>query len=176
MAEETQAQEQPGDEGFKPITSQEALDAIVKERVARERRKYADYDELKAKAEQYDKAAEADKSELEKATARAERAEARARAYEAERARAEAVAEVARETGVDPDVLALTRGDTAEELAANAERISASMGRRRAYPDAQDKGTRPGGSGMSAEDILKVRDPARRVELISRNLDKFPTN
>ena len=45
---------------FEPITSQEQLDGILKGRLAREREqaaaKYADYDELKAKAAKFDEA------------------------------------------------------------------------------------------------------------------------
>ncbi|WP_108869942.1 hypothetical protein [Tessaracoccus timonensis] len=47
---------------FQPITSQEQLNALLGDRLARERTKFADYDKLKAKAEK------ANLSELEKAT------------------------------------------------------------------------------------------------------------
>lgn len=39
---------------FEVIESQEALDAIIEERLRREREKFSDYDEIKAKAEKYD--------------------------------------------------------------------------------------------------------------------------
>lgn len=51
---------------FTPITSQEVLDKIIGERLARERNKYADYDELKTKAAQYDEQVEASKTAEEK--------------------------------------------------------------------------------------------------------------
>lgn len=51
---------------FQPITSQEQLNALLGDRSARERAKFADYDELKAKAEKIDGAA--NRSELEKVT------------------------------------------------------------------------------------------------------------
>ncbi|CAM4226011.1 hypothetical protein [Erysipelothrix aquatica] len=41
-------------EEFKVIESQEALDAIIEKRLRREREKYSDYDEIKAKADKYD--------------------------------------------------------------------------------------------------------------------------
>lgn len=47
--------------------SQEQLDAIVSDRLARERAKYQDYEDLKTKAAEYDKAQEASKTELQKA-------------------------------------------------------------------------------------------------------------
>lgn len=51
--------------------TQEELDAIVSDRLKRDRQKYADYEELKTKAQAYDEAREAEKTELEKATERA---------------------------------------------------------------------------------------------------------
>ena len=56
---------------FQPITSQEQLDGILKGRLAREREKvaskYADYDDLKAKAAKFDEAEAAQASDLEMA-------------------------------------------------------------------------------------------------------------
>lgn len=55
MADETTppegGQQQGGGDGFKPITSQDELNRIIGDRVARERSRFADYDDLKAKAE-----------------------------------------------------------------------------------------------------------------------------
>ena len=56
--------------------TQSQLDAIIQERVARERGKYADYDELKEKAGKFDAAEEANKTELQKATERADKLQA----------------------------------------------------------------------------------------------------
>lgn len=58
-----------GDKGgqeFKPIASQADLDRIIGERLSRERSRFADYDDLKAKAAEFDKAADAQKSELQR--------------------------------------------------------------------------------------------------------------
>lgn len=52
---------------FTPITSQDELDRRIGDRLARERSKFADYDDLKAKAEKFDQADAANKSELQKA-------------------------------------------------------------------------------------------------------------
>lgn len=52
--------------GFTPIASQADLDKIISERLSRERAKYADYADLKTKASEFDKIAEASKTELEK--------------------------------------------------------------------------------------------------------------
>jgi hypothetical protein len=63
---------------FTPITSQDDLNRIIADRVQRERGKYADYKDLKAKAAQLDEIEQANKSEIEKATDRATKAEAEA--------------------------------------------------------------------------------------------------
>ena len=64
-----------GDE-FKAITSQEDLNKIISERVKRVEAKFGDYKDAKTKAAEYDKLAEANKSEIEKATERVTKAEA----------------------------------------------------------------------------------------------------
>lgn len=63
-----------GADDFKPITTPEEMsrflaerDLVVSQRVAREREKYADYSELKAKAAEHDKAIEAARTDQEKA-------------------------------------------------------------------------------------------------------------
>lgn len=57
----------PAHDEFKPITSQEELNRIIGERLSRERGKYADYDDLKTKAEQYDAVVEAARTDQERA-------------------------------------------------------------------------------------------------------------
>lgn len=67
------------DNGQKPTTfSQAEVDRIVQERLGREKQRFADYDDLKAKASKFDDLDAASKSELQKATERAEAAEKRA--------------------------------------------------------------------------------------------------
>ena len=51
--------------------TQAEMDAIIGERLSRERAKFADYDDLKAKASKFDATEEASKSELQKATEKA---------------------------------------------------------------------------------------------------------
>lgn len=55
---------------FKPPATQAELNAIIAQRVDRERAKFADYNDLKAKAEQFDAAQQASKTEAEKAADR----------------------------------------------------------------------------------------------------------
>ena len=65
-ADGTNGQQGTG-EGFTPPQSQADLDRIIQERIARERNKFADYDDLKAKATEYDQFKESSKSEQQKA-------------------------------------------------------------------------------------------------------------
>ena len=53
--------------------TQAQVDAIVAERLGREKAKFADYDTIKEKADKYDAAEEAGKTELQKATDKANR-------------------------------------------------------------------------------------------------------
>ena len=56
-----------GGDKFNAITSQEELNRIVGERLARERAKYSDYEDLRAAKAEYDKVLEAAKTEQERA-------------------------------------------------------------------------------------------------------------
>lgn len=61
--------------GYTPPATQEDLNKIIDERLKRERGKFADYNDLKSKAAQFDQFAESQKSETQKAIDRAETAE-----------------------------------------------------------------------------------------------------
>jgi len=78
ITEPVQEGDQPADKTF----TQADLDRIVQDRVARERKKYADYDDLLAKASQLDEIEQAKLSEIERA--QQERDAALARATELE--------------------------------------------------------------------------------------------
>ncbi len=60
----------PAADEFKPITSQDDLNKVVADRVARERAKYADYRDVKAKAARLDELEAANQSEAEKTAKR----------------------------------------------------------------------------------------------------------
>lgn len=94
---------------FKAPSSQEELDRIIGERVARERKKYEGFDELKAKAEQFDSVL-SEKSALENKVAE----------FEAQSERNGWLAEISKDYGIAPDVL---RGGTRDELVAHAEQL-----------------------------------------------------
>lgn len=72
---ETVNQENQTTETTEKTFSQAELDAIISDRLKREREKYADYESMREKAAKLDEIEEASKSELQKATERAERLE-----------------------------------------------------------------------------------------------------
>lgn len=116
--------------------TQSEMNAILQERLARERGKYADYEALKAKAEQFDRADEAEKTELQKANARAERLQAQLDGLTKAAALQKLRAKVAEKTRV-PE--ALLSADTEEACTAQAEAILA-FARSGGYPVVKDGG------------------------------------
>lgn len=130
MSEEVQGQQEQndGEQGgneFTPITSQADFDRKISERISRERAKFSDYDDLKAKAEKFDQVEEEAKSELEKAQDRATKAENRANELETAAQIQGWKKQVEGETGVPADALA---GSTLDEIQAHAEKIRPLMG------------------------------------------------
>lgn len=119
-------QAEPPKPHFEPITSQEQLNALLGDRLARERAKYADYDELKAKATKFDESEAASKSELEKAT------EANAKLQvELDSLRlANLRHEVAAQKELQPSAVKFLTGSTREELEASADELKTLIGTR----------------------------------------------
>ena len=133
MPEETAAQQEAAEKTF----TQADVDRIVQERIARVKREApSDYEELKQKAAEYDKAQEAAKSELEKALDRATKAEEELKARQEADARAAAIKEAASEFGVDETMLSRMSGDIAE----NAQFLKERMDAQPKYPNAIDEG------------------------------------
>jgi hypothetical protein len=99
--------------------TQAELDKIVGDRVARERGKFADYDDAKAKAAKFDELDEKSKSEVEKAAERATAAERRAAEADARALRLE----VAASKGLNAAQAKRLVGATQEELEADADEI-----------------------------------------------------
>lgn len=114
-------------EAFTAPASQEELDRIVQSRLDRERKKFADYDELKKAAARLSEIESANKTEAEKAAERLAAAEKRAAELEAKAIRAE----VAAAKGVPA---ALLTGSTQEELEAAADALIAFRGEQKAGP------------------------------------------
>ena len=115
-ATETQVAEQP-----EKTFTQEEVNKIMGELRAKERAKYAGFDDYKAKAAQFDKAQEDSKSEMEKLLDRATKAETELETLRADVARRELLDKVSKETGVPAGLL---KGDTEEDLIASAQSIA----------------------------------------------------
>ena len=115
--------------------TQAEMDAIIGDRLKRERAKYADYDEAKAALDELTKLKEASKSELEKAVEERDKLKAELDKLSAERDRAEAVAKAAADFGVDADLLSRMNGDVEENARFLKEQIGAKK-----YPNVPDKG------------------------------------
>ena len=117
----TPSNEGGSDSGFTPPATQDELNKIISERVQRERAKYADYKDLKSKAEKFDELEKANQTELEKVQGRATEAEA-----ERDRALTESLRlRVAVKHGVsDEDADLFLTGTDEETLTKQAERLA----------------------------------------------------
>lgn len=111
-----------GRHAFTPITTQEDLDKVIGARLAREREKFADYDDLKAAAS---KLAEA---------------EARLAQIDAQAALDKIRNDVAKEVGVPADLL---RGSTKDELTAHASALAEALKARPSVPVIPTQGATP---------------------------------
>lgn len=116
--------------------TQAELDAIVSDRLKRDRAKYADYDSLKEKAAQFDKIEEANKSELQKATERADALQTELDAIKSANAIRDIRSKVAEETGIPAHLLT---GTTEEDCKAQAAAIL-DYANVKTYPAVRDGG------------------------------------
>ena len=101
------------EQGFKAPSSQAELDRIIQKRLDRERARYEGFDEIKQRAERA--------AELESV---AEDLRKRVEAFESREARSVLVRKVASDNGVDHELLSEMRGDSEEELTAQAKRLA----------------------------------------------------
>ncbi|QWT30536.1 scaffolding protein [Mycobacterium phage Rose5] len=113
-----------GDTGFKPITSQEDFEKALSRRIARERNKYKDYDDLKAKAAEFEKLQAEKGSDIEKLTRRAEKAERELASLTEKLSKAERmemVRDLADEMGLPKKLIKRVQGDSEEDIRADIE-------------------------------------------------------
>lgn len=137
MAETNTGTPAPDTQPEKTFT-QEDVNKIVGDRIAREREKFADYDAIKAKAEKFDEIEEANKSELEKAQERANKLQTELDSMKAAEQVRAIRDEVAKETGVPSNLLT---ADTKEGCEEQAKAIKAyTESNRPGYPSVRDSG------------------------------------
>lgn len=140
--------------------TQADVERIVGERLGRERGKYADYDELKAKAAKFDEVEEQNKTEQQKVLDRAEKAEKRAAEAEARAKAAEVAslrAKVASAKRLPAELVDRLRGETEEEIAKDADALLKSIGGDANGSGGFDQGTR-GGGGTNKPSVTSGAD------------------
>lgn len=141
---ETVNQEQATPEASEKTFTQSELDAIINDRLQRERSKYADYKSLKEKADSYDQYVEANKSELQKANDKAAALQKELDDLK-QAAAVKAIKEkVSKDTGVPTDLLT---GSTEEECRTQADAIKAFA--KPTYPNVRDAGELSGNQKSS---------------------------
>lgn len=115
--------------------TQADVDKIVGDRLQRERSKYSDYEDLKAKADKYDELAESEKTELQKMTEKAESLQQELDSLKKSEAVREIRNKVASETGIPANLLT---GDNEDACREQAEAIKAFA--KPSYPAIKDDG------------------------------------
>lgn len=116
--------------------TQAEVDAIVGDRLKRDRAKYADYDDIKAKAAKFDELEEASKSELQKAIEDRDALKTELDAIKSANALRDIRSKVATETGVPINLLT---ADTEEACRTQAEAILG-FAKPTGYPNVRDGG------------------------------------
>lgn len=127
--------------------TQEELNKIVEDRLARERAKFTDYEDLKAKAEKYDAQEEAQKSELQKATERAQALEVELDGLKKANELRTIREEVAKATNVPANLLTADTKEACEEQAKQILAFASPKG----YPSVKDGGETPAPTGTSTK-------------------------
>ena len=122
--------------------------------------------ENKAKADAYDEAQEAAKSDLQKALERAEKAEAESKALRDEKARNAAVKAAAASYGVDEETLSRMGGD----IDSNAAFLKAKQDAKppAAYPQVKDNGEIQLSKPLTLEEIDRIEDYRERLAAYGR--------
>lgn len=127
---------QEATETTEKMFTQADVDAIVGDRLKRDRAKYADYDDLKAKAEKFDQMEEANKTELQKAIERGDALQVELDKLKGANAVRDLRIKVAEETGVPAHLLT---GKTEEECREQAQAI-VEYAKPSSYPAIRDGG------------------------------------
>jgi len=130
--------------------TQAELDAVVKDRLKREREKYADYDAVKAKATKLDEIEAANKSELEKANEKAAKLEAELNGIKKAAELREMREKIATENNVPANLLT---GTSEEECKAQVESIKGLLSAN-GIPTSVSDGGEPNHSGKVSNQTM----------------------
>lgn len=122
MSDETGATEASVE--FTPITTQEDLNKALGDRLNRERAKFSDYEDLKAKADKFSQWEQSQKSEQERLQ---EQLNQLTSERDATTRKAERLEVIALE-GIPAEYHELVHGDNPDELAASAKKVKALIG------------------------------------------------
>lgn len=145
--------------------TQSELDAIVKDRLAREKGKYADYEELKTKAAQLDQIEENNKSELQKATEKADALQKELDRMKKTKSINDLRNKVASELGVPANLLT---GEDEESCKAQANNILA-FAKKSSYPSVPDGGeTVP--PTVTKDSIMSIKSEKARLKALEEYL------
>lgn len=134
--------------GFTPINSQEELDRIIGNRLAREREKFSDYEALKEKAGKLAEVQESAQADLEAKQQELDKAITELDGLKAAKQAADTREQIADKFGIPAGVL---RGSTEEELTAHAETLTKLINSGPVVPTAHVKpGQARGNDALSA--------------------------
>ena len=117
--------------------TQDELNAIVNDRLGREKAKYSDYEAMKAKAAKYDELEEANKTELQKASEKVSALQDELNAIKKQNEIRDIRAEVAKEMGIPAELLT---AETREDCETQAKAINAYASAQAGYPQLKDGG------------------------------------
>ena len=132
--------------------TQDELNAIVNDRLGREKAKYSDYDALKEKASKFDQLEEANKTELQKITDKATALESELKALKKANEIQKVRAEVAKAQNVPAELLT---ADTKEECETQAKQILSFVSAQQGYPTLADGGEVNASKAGAERDLFK---------------------
>lgn len=159
--------QEPQEKEARTFTQDEVNELVGKTR-KQVREKYADYEELKAKAQKFDETAQASKTELERALERAQKAESALEAAKTQQEHQRLVLQIAKQAGVPADLL---HGKTEEELTENAQSLKSWYESKTPnYPTDKGAGTT---ASMTKDDIMDIKNTKERLLAIARNRSMF---
>lgn len=151
MAEEIKTHE-----GEERTFTQDEVNVIVGERLRREREKYADYEELKGKAEKYDEGIENGKTEMEKQREAIKDLEAKLNGYTKAEELRKIREKVSKETSIPIELLTC---ETEEDCKKQAEAI-AKFAKPKEYPSPRKNISHPENNDNTDE---AMRELARKL-------------